>query len=161
MAPVKNAVAKDLTMGDAAVDGLLAGLGAGIVLAIYLVVAGAIGGDSPAVVLSRFDPNATASPLTGALMHLAVASVYGMVFGIGYRFVRRSRLPGWLIGLAYGLALVALAEGVILPGANSPLRAIPVWSFGLAHLFYGATLGYMIERVGGRWVQVNESSEKQ
>jgi hypothetical protein len=147
MAHMKNAATKDSTIGDAAVDGLLGGLGAGIVMAIYLVTAGLGTGDMPAALLSRFDPGNTASPLMGALMHLAVASVYGMVFGIAYRFVRHGLLPTWLVGLAYGLALLLLAEVVILPGANSPLRAIPVWSFGLAHIFYGATLGWLVGRV--------------
>ena len=40
--------------GDAAVDGLLAGLGAGIAMAAYLIVAGVLGGESPVLVLSRF-----------------------------------------------------------------------------------------------------------
>jgi hypothetical protein len=145
MSQTKNLIAKDSTIGDSAVDGLLAGLGAGIVMAIYLVAAGAIGGDSPAAVLSRFDPG-DAAPVTGALMHLAVGSVCGMVFGVGYRYLRQSRLPSWLLGAIYGLALLLLAEAVILPGANSPLRAIPVWSFGAAHMLYGATLGLLVGR---------------
>ena len=144
MSQMKNLVAKRSTLGDAAVDGLFAGLGAGIVMAVYLVAAGLIGGDGPALVLSRFDPSVTASPPMGALIHLAVASVYGMLFGVAYRFVPLAWLPTWLMGLVYGMVLLAFAEAVVLPSAESLLRAVPFWSFGLAHLIYGVTLGVLV-----------------
>jgi len=135
---------KPTTAGDAAVDGLLSGVAAGIVMAVYLVAVGLVMGEGPGIVLSRFDPGEGASPLTGALMHLAVAGMYGMLFGLGHRLVaRRWRhiLPGWLTGLAYGLALLLIAEAVILPGTDSPLREIAFVHFALAHMIYGLVLG--------------------
>jgi hypothetical protein len=144
MSQMKDLVAKRSTIGDSAVDGLFAGVGAGIVMAVYFLAAGLIGGEGPALVLSRFDPSATASPLTGALVHLAVASVYGMLFGVVHRFIRPGWLPIWLLALLYGVVLLALAEAVVLPSAASLLRAVPFWSFGLAHLIYGVTLGVLI-----------------
>lgn len=144
MSQMKNLVAKSSTIGDSAVDGLFAGLGAGIVMAICFIAAGLIGGESPVLVLSRFDPSAVASPLNGALVHLAVASVYGMLFGVAHRFVRPGRLPMWFLGLLYGMILLALAEAVVLPSGTSLLRAVPFWSFGLAHLIYGVTLGVLV-----------------
>ncbi len=147
MAPVKDAVAKDLTMGDAAVDGLLAGLGAGIVMAVYLVAAAAIGDDSPATVLSWFDPSAAASPLTGALMHLAVAGVYGVLFGIGFGFVRRWNIPSWFAGLTYGIALFAFAQLFILPSSHLPIGGISVEHFAISHLIYGLVLGLGVYRL--------------
>jgi hypothetical protein len=53
--------------GDAAVDGLLVGVGAGGLMAIYLVVAGVAGGASWLEMLANFDPGAEPRPLTGAL----------------------------------------------------------------------------------------------
>jgi hypothetical protein len=147
MSQMKNLVAKRSTIGDSAVDGLFGGLGAGIIMGIYFVAAGLIGGEGPALVLSRFDPSAAASPLTGALVHLAVASVYGMLFAIGHRYAHIDRLPTWLDGLLYGVALLLLAEVIILPGAQSALRAIPVPSFGLAHVIYGVMLGILVGQV--------------
>ena len=144
MSQMKNLVANRSTIGDAAVDGLFGGLGAGLVMAVYFVAAGLFGGESPALVLSRFDPSVAASPLTGALIHLAVASVYGMIFGIVYRFIRLQWLPPWLAGLLYGLALFLLAEAVLLPSAQSLLLVVPIWSFGLAHMIYGVTLGMLV-----------------
>ena len=148
MSQMKSVLSRQSTIGDAAVDGLLGGLGGGFVMAIYLVAAGLAGGELPATVLSRFDPSAAAAPLTGALMHLAVAGVYGMVFGIGFRWIRIRSRSVWLLGLAYGAALFMLAEAIILPGTRSSLLAVPVWSFGLAHVIYGVTLGGLVGRVG-------------
>ena len=144
MSQMKNLVAIKSTLGDSAVDGLFAGLGAGIVMAIFFVAAGLMGGEGPALVLSRFDPSASASPLTGALIHLAVAGVYGMLFGVAHRFIRPGWLPPWLMGLLYGITLLMLAEAVVLPSAASLLRAVPFWSFGLAHLIYGVMLGILV-----------------
>ncbi len=146
----KPLAAKKTTMGDAAVDGLIAGIGAGVVMAAVLVVAGLLTGDGPGVVLGRFDPGAAASPVTGGLMHLAVSGVYGALFGWGRKLVSGwqllNRLPGWLIGLAYGLLLWAVAQGSLISGAPSLLRQLPTLTFALAHAVYGVTLGYATAR---------------
>ena len=138
------------TAGDAAAEGLLAGVGAGLVMAAYLVMAGLVAGDGPVRTLARFDPAAAASPLTGALIHLAVSAVYGLLFGVIYRLVGRGRLAGtaagvWL-GLAYGLALLVAAQGLTLTGAGAALREIPAIHFAVAHLIYGAVVGWLVAR---------------
>ena len=146
MSQMKNLVAKKSTLGDSAVDGLFGGLGAGILMGVYFLAVGLVGGENPILVLSRFDPSGSASPLTGALVHLAVASVYGMVFGIVYRFIHLDGLPPWLTGLAFSIVLLALAEIIVLPGAQSSLLHIPLWSFSAAHIIYGVTLGVLVGR---------------
>ena len=145
----KRFVSRDATIGDAAVDGLLAGFAAGLAMAAYLVAVHAVAGEGPAAILRRFDPSATASPLTGLLLHLAVAGVYGTLFGLGWRFtgrVRPSKVPAWLWGLAYGLVLLLVAELIPLSGANSPLAEVSLVHFALAHAIYGLVLGYWIGR---------------
>lgn len=146
----KPLAAKKTTMGDAAVDGLIAGIGAGALMAAVLVVAGLLVGDGPGVVLGRFDPGAAASPVTGGLMHLAVSGVYGALFGLGRRLISGwqplSRLPGWLIGLVYGLLLWAVAQASLLSGAESPLRELPALPFALAHVLYGLALGLLLRQ---------------
>ncbi len=138
------------TAGDAAVDGLLAGAGAGIAMAVYLVVIGLLTGEGPARMLARFDPAGSASPVAGALIHLAVSAVYGLLFGIIYRLVGRGRLAGRaagvLLGLAYGLALLLVAQALTLTGAGATLRGIPTVHFAIAHLIYGGVLGWLISR---------------
>ncbi|MFZ1552319.1 MAG: hypothetical protein WAV53_13065, partial [Anaerolineae bacterium] len=97
------------TAGDAAVDGLLAGAAGGVAMAAVLVASGLLAGAGPASTLARFSPAGSASPLTGGLIHLAVSAVYGLLFGVIYRLVRRGRLAGRpagvILGLAYGLLL--------------------------------------------------------
>ncbi|MBI3359591.1 MAG: hypothetical protein HY023_00595 [Chloroflexi bacterium] len=150
MTDSKRLTGDKTTMGDAAVDGLIAGIGAGVLMAAVLIVAGLLVGDGPGVVLGRFDPGAAASPVTGGLMHLAVSGVYGALFGLGRRLMSGwpplSRLPGWLIGLAYGLLLWAVAQALLPPGTESPLRELPALHFALAHAAFGLTLGLALPR---------------
>ena len=134
--------------GERAVDGLIAGIGAGVVMAVYVVLAGLIVGDGPAQVLSGFDPSATPSPVVGTLTHLAVAGVYGVLFGIASRWLPRGRR--WVSvasGVAYGLLIFLVAQMVILPStAAATLRAMPTVNFAIAHLVYGVTLGFVFSR---------------
>jgi len=140
------------TAGDAAVDGLLAGAAAGIAMAVYLVVAGLLAGEGPAVVLARFDPSGAgaASPLIGAVMHLAVSAVYGLLFGLICRLIGRDRLAGRatgaLMGLVYGLALLLVAQGLALISTEVPLREISTVHFAVAHMIYGLGLGWLVAR---------------
>lgn len=144
----RRVTGRQRTAGDAAVEGLLAGMGAGIAMAAWLLIAGLLAGEGPARVLARFDPAATASPATGALIHLAVSAVYGLVFGVIYRLVGRGRLAGRaagaLLGLVYGLVLLLLAQGVTGLDAGAALREIPAVHFGVAHLLYGAVVGWLV-----------------
>lgn len=137
--------------GDAAVEGLLAGVAAGAAMAAWLVIAGLLAGEGPASVLARFDPGAAASPVTGALIHLAVSAVYGLLFGVIYRLAGRGRLAGRtagaLIGLAYGLALLLMARELISAPAGAALREIPALHFAVAHLIYGAVLGWLAAKM--------------
>ncbi len=137
--------ARTKSSGDAAVDGLLAGLGAGLAMAVYLIVAGVLGGESPGLVLSRFAVGEIVSPLVGAISHLATSAIYGAVFGILVHVLPR-RLPGWLSGLLYGVMLFMIAQFLILPGTDSPLREFSGAHFAVAHLVFGLGLGLLTHR---------------
>lgn len=138
------------TAGDAAVEGLLAGVGAGIAMAAWLVLAGLLAGEGPGRVLARFDPAVAAAPVTGAMIHLGVSAVYGLLFGVLHRLIGRGRLTGQpagvLLGLAYGLALLFVAQRLTLTGAGAPLREIPALHLAAAHLVYGVVLGWLVAR---------------
>ncbi|MFQ5880583.1 MAG: hypothetical protein ACE5IZ_10475 [Dehalococcoidia bacterium] len=154
----KQLTQKERTIGDAAVDGLFRGIIAGALMAAYLVAVGLAAGEGPGTVLARFAPGEGASPLVGALLHLAVSGVYGMLFGLGWHLITRrwpfgrlragsfGGLPAWVGGLVYVVALLILTEVVILPGTDSPLREVPFVHFALAHIIYGMTLGFLISR---------------
>lgn len=136
------------TFSEAAADGLLAGLVAGMGMALYLLAAAGLGGEAPLAALARFDVSGGASPLAGALAHLATAAVYGAAFG-GLRrlipFRRGDRRIGAVLGLVFGLALWGLALAVLLP-ASAPLRGLPPVHFGVAHVVYGVLLGGVVSR---------------
>jgi hypothetical protein len=136
--------------GDSAVDGLLAGIVAGLGMAAYLILTSLFRGISPAVILGYFDPGMVGQWLTGTLAHLAVSGVYGVVFALLLAVVVRIREPllrfGWLIGLVYGLVLVALARGVLLPMAGSALLQISTGHLFIAHAIYGLVLGFEVSR---------------
>ena len=149
MSESKSLIRKETTMGDAAVDGLLAGVVAGLAMAAYLVAIGLVTGEGPATVLARFAPGAGASPMTGVLVHLSESAVYGAVFAVGWRLVARrprSSLLTVLAGLAYGLVLLLVARAIILPGTASALREIPFVHFAVAHGTYGLVLGFLTGR---------------
>lgn len=127
--------------GDTAVSGLLAGIVAGVVMAAFLAAAGFVGGGTVADVLSHFGPGQGASPLSGLVTHLAVSGVYGIVWGYLLRIVRRLLpAPAWLVGLAYGLLLFLVAQGIFLVGPTL-LTGIAPLQFLIGHGIYGLTLG--------------------
>ena len=138
------------SVGDAAVDGLLHGVVAGLVMAIYLVLIGVVTGAGVAATLSAFDLGPGASPVRGALIHLAVAAIYGMVFSLIYRLIGRgrsiSRGGNVLIGVAYGLLLWLITQIAFAAGINVALSSLPTVHFAMAHALFGLTLGWLIGR---------------
>lgn len=141
---------KSKTIGDAAIDGLLAGIGAGLAMALLLLVAGALNGDSPVSVLGRFDPMGSYNLVTGLLTHLAVSSIYGAIFGLLFLALVRLRASltrfGWLAGLIYGLVLFTIARGAISAGADTGLADYSASVLLLAHAIYGLVTGFLIGR---------------
>jgi hypothetical protein len=150
--------------GDTAVDGLLAGVGGGIVMALYLGLAGLWLDEGFAIMLGRFDPSAAGSPVAGGLAHLAMAAIYGILFALSWRLLLRRWLGGvplWLTGLAYGLLLFLFAWAVLLPGTDSPLQAIPAVHLVVAHLIYGLSLGWQTRTEHIRSVGRGQSLDSQ
>jgi hypothetical protein len=131
---------------DAAIDGVFGGLAGGVAMALYLTGWGIATGQPPGAVLSLFDGSLRGSVLIGALTHLAVAAVYGLVFGLVWRALP-VRVPTWLAGALYGGALMAIAWGALLPLSGSPLAEIAPLHFAVGHLVYGATLGMITDRL--------------
>lgn len=135
--------------GDAAVGGLLHGLMAGLAMAGVFVAAGLLRGKGPTETLAAFTLSGqpvAANALTGLLGHLAVAGVYGLVWGVAWRAVgRRTAIPAWLAGLVYGLLLWGVAQ-VLVRSLGASLAAIAPWALLAGHLVYGALLGFLSRR---------------
>lgn len=143
---------RSVRVGDAAVEGLLSGILAGVVMALVIAGIEMLAGVSPLAALAYFDAGSSASPLSGAFTHIAISGMYGVVFGILALLIARTvggregnglRL---MMGALYGLLLFAIAEWVILPRTNSPLREMPLWGFASAHVIYGMTLSWWMSR---------------
>src|SRR5581483_8022847 len=94
---------RDNTIGDAAVEGLLTGIVAGIEMAAFILVVELVSGVLLMKVLGYFDVIRDGSPLTGLFTHFAVAGVYGVMFGLLWSLW--TRLGRWWIivaGMVYG-----------------------------------------------------------
>ncbi len=139
------------SIGDAAVDGLLHGVVAGAVMAIYIVLIGAMAGAGPAATLSAFDLGQDASPVRGALIHLAIAAIFGIGFSLIYRLIVQRRSIGQnasvIIGCVYGLFLWSIAQIAVAAGINVGLGSLPAVHLATAHVIYGVTLGWLVGRV--------------
>lgn len=138
------------TIGDVAVDGLLAGMAGGLVMGVVLVLLGLLDGTGPLQTLGRFDPANSGSAAVGGLLHLAVSGIYGVFFAIGYHILSR-RWPGinrygWLLGAIFGVGVWLAAQLIFLPGLDSALADLAPSFFALGHLVYGLVIGYLMGR---------------
>ncbi len=135
---------RQVNAGDAAVDGLLAGVVAGLGKGLFLVLAGVTACGAWQEVLIGLDPQGS-SVVRGLLAHLAVAGIYGALFGL---LASRSRrvLPGWLAGLVYGLFVLLFSWFVLLPVAAPALREMGALSWSVSHVIYGLLLGTLAAR---------------
>lgn len=137
-----------MPFGDAAVDGLLYGILAGAAMAAYLLATGWLAGESPVVLLARFDPNRS-SAIVGTLFHFAVSGVYGIAFGLVWRVFQRwlgGSVLTVLLGMVFGGFLWLVANFLLLPRANPALGEINSIQFAISHLIYGAVAGLMMSR---------------
>lgn len=131
------------SMGDTAVSGLIGGLLGGLAMALVILLFSLLAGQGAAY-LGYFSSTTPVPPLQGLLMHLAVSSIYGMLYSLVLYWIRagRLKLPGWLAGLIYALALWVLAVTVLLPAANSLMMTLAWPSFFFGHVAYGLVLGW-------------------
>jgi hypothetical protein len=144
-----NLMRREKTWGDTAVDGLLAGLVGGLVMSLFLVLAGWFSGGSPLATVGYFDPAQAGNWLTGLLAHVSVSAIYGALLALllrGMAWIRPSLAKlNWLWGALYGVLLWGLAVELLLTAVPFPLSQIPAWEFGLAHLLYGLVAGYRLQ----------------
>jgi hypothetical protein len=137
-------------MGDRAVDGLLAGVAAGLIMAVLLVAGSLLRGETLATLFGRFAPGETTSALSGFFAHMAVSAIYGLIFALLYGLLPwrwRQGVAALLVGLVYGLLLLAVALSILLPGVDSPLLELSRGILALGHAGYGLALGWLLQRM--------------
>lgn len=137
-------------MGDAAVDGILAGVLGGIFMILFLLTAALIAGGPLTAVLGRFDIQAASRPIVGLLTHVAISAIYGLFFGVLFAALTRLwpalQRWGWAAGLVFGLILYGIAQAVFNAGINSGLAQFSPLNLLLAHMIYGIFIGIVIQR---------------
>lgn len=157
-----NFARRTISFSEAAVEGLFAGALAGLAMAAYLSATALLRGEGLVSLFNRFAQSQASEPLAGLLMHLAVSGIYGILFGILWALALHVRgleplfRHATLFGILYGLVLFLLAWNFLLPASNSQLLSIPFFDFGLAHVIYGAVLGFITQRYGRRELERQE-----
>lgn len=132
--------------GDRTVDGLLAGMGAGAIMMGFQIGVGRLVSVPAAEILARYSP--ASNPIQGALLHLAISGVFGIIFGLAAGLLARvggrieGTIPAFFTGIAYGSLLWLMSGTVFLSIDISPANSLPEPTFAIAHLIYGAALGY-------------------
>jgi hypothetical protein len=150
MDKIGNISEKKSNLGNLAVDGLIYGLVSGIAMFVSLAALVLFSGDSPGSSLELFSVEGFASSWQGLFGHLSVSVVYGALFGALVwpvkSYIASKEVFGWLAGLIYAVILLFVAQLAILPSISSPVEAIPVWQWVIAHGVYGLVLGGMFAR---------------
>lgn len=125
--------------GDGAVEGLLYGLVAGVIMLAYLVFISLALQSGPLNLLATVAGGLDVAPLLVIVGHFALAALYGVVWGmLCYLILARVTLPFWLWGLLYG-ALLWAVSALLLPAGLD----VPVIYGGGAHLLFGLSLGLL------------------
>lgn len=138
---------KKRTAGDVAVDGLLAGVVAGLIMLGYLLLVALVGEEGLATMLGHFAPGPEGSPLAGTVAHVAVSGIYGALFSVAARLLPgRPPLFTIIAGVLYGLLLLWLAVIAFLPGAGLTLAEVEPFHLTMAHLVYGVSLAWLSQR---------------
>lgn len=126
---------------DAALSGLFIGALAGIPMAVYMAAAVLLGSYIfyPGIAISSF-----------VVMHVAVSSVYGLAYSVGFNFLagflRKVPSAGLavLAGVGYATLLLIIAILIILPAARTAQFEIPLVHIAAAHYIYGVFLSLLI-----------------
>jgi hypothetical protein len=150
MNPSKPFSQTQTSFGDTAIDGLIDGTLAGGAMALYLISAAILSGQDPLKILAGFDLGQWTSPVQGAVLHLAAAAMYGLIFSVAMRLIWRGRsISPWAsqsIGVGYGLLLWLIAPSLSRGSIDALLRVVVSAHILIAHVIYGLVIGLRITR---------------
>lgn len=125
--------------GEVAVDGLLRGILAGIVMMALLIVLGWREGLVPSEVIEAFGTRTPSNVVNGLFSHIAISAIYGILWAFLLNAgLNKLKAPRWLIGMGYGLLLYGITR---LLGPLSGLAVLNPVSLAVANIVYGAVLG--------------------
>ncbi len=135
---------KKAALREAAVNGAFYGLLAGVVMELYMLLAGNVVAGSNWAYVSYLDLTHSDSPWQTVFTQLVVSILLGAAFGMFCNWsslVKDCVLPTWLAGLAYSILVWALAAALILPKDNFTLSPLSAVYLLFAYMVYGLVLG--------------------
>ena len=150
--------------GKTIVSGVIAGMVAGAVMAMYAMLASAtflhqgfftplygiasplIGRDAMMTSMQRGVYFAFGPVLLGLVVHMMWAAVFGVVFALYVRASRLHDIQALAAGLLYGLVIELVMSLVVLPvvGVGGMPGTIGVSSFTVEHVLFGLSLGLWV-----------------
>lgn len=152
-------IPKKLSVGQVIGFGILAGVVAGLVMAMYAMAASAwmsqgfftplYGIASPLIGPKEMETSMMQGvyinlgpALAGAMIHMMWSALYGVIFGLIWSQIRGTAALAAGAGAAYGLAVAGLMAFVVLPivGAGA-MPAMIGLSFVIEHVLFGLLLG--------------------
>ena len=144
MADHETLVARRVSLVGVVTNGIFNGLLAGVMMALYMALAGLVVGGSNWAFMGYLDITHSGVPGQVILTHLAISAAYGVIYGLVRRLTRldqQNLLPRWLAGVTYGLLLWTISIAWILPKDHFVLSPLPAGYLLFAHLIYGLVLG--------------------
>ncbi len=135
---------KKASPAAAAVNGAVLGLLAGGMMALYVLLAGMVVGDSHWAFMRYLDLAHSGSPWKTIFTQLAVSAALGAVFSLfcfWSRAIQEGWMPAWLAGMTYSALLWVLAVALILPSDHYTLNPLASVYLLFAYLIYGLVLG--------------------
>jgi hypothetical protein len=132
--------------------GVIAGLIAGVAMAMFAMLVTAFGGQgllAPPQMIAEpfvgpFHPGAlnVGAFVVGLIVHMMFSAVYGIVFGLIWQGIARGGIVALVGGMVYGLVLWAVMGYVVAPLVGSHIaQEIPTGAWIVAHLMFGLVLG--------------------
>lgn len=155
---------RSIVSGRTVVAGLIAGMVAGAVMAMYAMVASAtflhqgfftplygiasplVGARAMMASMQQGIYFALGPAVLGLVVHMMWSALYGVVFGLIARATRLRGASAIVAGAVFGLAIELVMSVIVLPilGLASMPGTIGLPSFTVEHLLFGLTLGLWV-----------------
>ena len=134
------------------VPGGIAGLIAGVVMAMWAMIVAAVMGAgllAPPQMIAEpfFGPfqmgtfNAVAF-VVGLVVHMMFSIAFGIIFALIWQGIAQGGIVAVIGGMMYGLIIWVVMSYVVAPVVGSHIaQEMPLWAWVVAHLMFGMVLG--------------------
>jgi uncharacterized membrane protein YagU involved in acid resistance len=134
------------------VPGAIAGLIAGVVMAMWAMIVAAVMGVGllapPQMIAEpffgpyRMGTFSAAAFVVGLMVHMMFSAVFGVIFALIWQRIARGGVVAVLGGMVYGVIVWAVMGYVVSPIVGAHItQEMPTWAWIVAHLMFGVVLG--------------------